>query len=770
MEMRSGEKKSRLALVGPSILSRMQQNGCFDDYEVAGDVISLNPLSLYSRADAKALSSDAKQCELDRTKSFRSYLKALDADYILINLEFVKKPFYSDQQDYFTATSLTLSEITGDFTLYEPTKIGYQIEKYPSELKIILNGIKRFATEVRECFPSERIILMSCISPQFFITANNLVNNNWFIKYNPFLKEVEQAFRKITDCVVWSFPSKVCPLEKRAGQMLNATDYYESLYNEAKKQLPALMDNETEKGNTPDLSFYIGLFKRIRIDVINQKNLRLLIGTSRNATMDFLFDTSTEFVANYVDVFTEFYRKNSSLDEMIRERESIRGDEVYRALKCYAAILKHNYFESDVNYHLMFKYKFRILSRVAFDVQGFCDQNALEVTVTQNNLAYYYAYMQLKHQIDNGQLTQNAAGSLRNMILFSNHKNIIVSPIKLDVWGACISRFIFNADESDFKVKLYLYHVDPIAVMSDIKMNVIAPAKMSWEQSMVFKQIQGVDSFLHSFDNKSDWCIIDNYFITAPNHFLTAEGYIQSADIEFALRTLRLKQEKTAYLDKPFEELIPYLNRYITLLSEKYGQNIIFVKQYYHNYYIDPVGKIQDFSFKKRFWDIDEKDTTFLDRLNALSEKSAEYIINGLNCYVIDLAKHFLPDERSMSELHHLHLEKAFFSESAKLIKMIIRNEPIQREYNDYSPEVKVDRFIRLSGQNGGHPYLKELFNGHWLDSILTRMPLPLIIEKKQELISLYKTRYSSFKECCEAFALRNESFISLLRGYDRKQ
>jgi|GEM_PF-5037701 len=757
----NGLDKQGIVLIGPAILQKMQRNGCFANYDVLGEILSLNPLSLYT-SNLTPTPENNSQKQLDISKTFIPYLKSLGADKVFVNLEFIKKSFFYDGQNYYTQTSVSDDKISENAKLYEPTKFGTQIDNYPDEAKIILDGIRRFAKELSSVYRPDQIVLMSCLSPRYYITANNLVPNYWFTKYNKFLDYVERVFCDETNCFVWDFPSKLCPLYKMPNNNLISNDYFTAFYEEARRCVE-LFNTDKEKSNLPSLKFFIDIFKRINNDVINKKYLKDIVSSVNNNILNLTFDTSTEFVERFYYVFSDYYLKNASLDLMIAEQKT-NNSEIYNFLNCYQAILNHDYFCDGIIYNLMFKYKFNALSVVIQDVTAFCEQQNLAVTVTKNNLAYYYAYMQVYHKTKVLGVSDNVLKSLDNMILFSNNPHINISPIKVDVWGACISRFTFNADEKNFKVNKYLYHVDPLAVASDINIDLPEIKDPTWEQTMTLKQFGGEKKIRDFFADKSDWIILDNFFMTAPNHFAVQDSFIQSPDIQFAIKTLGLEQEKLAYFNKPFESLMPKLNRFIQLVRDIYGTNIIFIKQYYHNYYIDASGKIQDFSFRKKVYGIDENDADFLNNLNELSEKTADYICNSLGCYVIDIAKHFLPDERSMSELHHLHYEKTFFIETAKIVKTIVENQPTRKVYKDYSYRVRVERYINLASKNA-HSYIKRLFNDHWLDEYMLKMPLSLVVKYKEDFITLYKKPFKSFDEYENSFELKSIGFLSVLKS-----
>lgn len=746
-------RRKKVALIGSKTLFEMIARGCFDNYEIVGDFITLNSVS-QCMEDTFGIGG----MDIVQSKNIMIYLRTIKPDYLMVNLEFAIPRMYRRE-----------CESIKGYKVDKPIQFGHQIEVNSYEKKLVLDMIQAFAKQLKQIFPSNRIILMSCIMPGYFLSANNLLDNFASVEYNTFYKTVESLFVDITNCKVWDFPSKKCPLQKIPNQRLDDFLFFDGFYSEAKTRVDMLFNDNIEGANTPSLKFYIEIFRRIKQDIFNRKALKALIASENNAVLNLLLNTSINFVEKHFEIFSEYYNNNLSITEMLRKSTELQDNEILQFLKCYNVILRHEYFSLDVDYSLMFKYNFQMLSSVVRDVQKYCEKSQIYVTVTPNNLFYYFSYMKLHYQLNHEYSNKSATSLLQQLVLTSNKQDINVAPIKVDVWGACISRFIFYEDDRNFKVNQYLLHVDPIAVMSDIQLNVVEPENMTWQQSMVFKQIRGIDSFIESYDKNATWLITDCYFMTAPNHFKTPMGYIQSPDTDYALYDLHLPQEKTAYLQEPFENLIPYLNRYIEFLSERYGSRIILVRHYYQKYYIDALGKIQDFSYKNSAWGVDEQNLDFYNKLNELCKKTEEYIINRLGCYVIDIAKYFLPDERSMLNLHHFHLERTFFVEAAKIIKIIIQNEPVVRIYNDYSPEEKINRYIGLAAKNEKHPCVKELFKGHWLDKYLHRIPLELIIAFKNDFIDLYKKPYDSLLHYLNTFPVCDKKFIDILNQYSKE-
>ena len=98
-------QSSSVVLIGSSIFEKMIRNGCFENFSVKANLTSPNPISLYSSEEFSTDSSYESEFDIDNKKIFTDFLNATKSDYVLINLEYVKKSFYV-RNNHFLAREL----------------------------------------------------------------------------------------------------------------------------------------------------------------------------------------------------------------------------------------------------------------------------------------------------------------------------------------------------------------------------------------------------------------------------------------------------------------------------------------------------------------------------------------------------------------------------------------------------------------------------------------------------------------------------------------
>ncbi len=737
-------EKTTIALLGHASLRKMLNKGSFSQYKVTGIIDNINPVCVSS--DFFVTGEKGKEyCNQDEMKRITSFFEDRGAEYLIVDLECVKRPF-AVLDNYCISPSRELANRKG-YKLIEPASIGTTINSHPKEEEIIMEGVRNFAKVVKRFYKPEQIIVLSCLSPKCQIVGPNVTDNPWFVKYNPFLERVEEVFLDVCGGKKWDVLARFFPLKKDTGKQLHSTDVLPEFYEEAKEMLNVHISKNGDI-NQPTLRYFVNLYSKYETDTLSRRILINSLDFTSNTVLGLLGKTSTKLFLEYFEYLEECYKENFSVLEII---DKTRRGRKYKLLKeslaCLSSVEFKIYDSLAVNYDLMFDYNFSVLEEVVKDCHKYIKQRfrTAPKLVTRNNVRVYFAWMQASLRKKNKAYDTK---TFKQLLATPQEAGINMLPLNVDILGSCLSRFIFNTNEKDFAVNKYAWQINPLYCMQEKKETLQIEEGLSWSKDFVIMQLKGKKGLESFFKESSKWVVIDNYFVSTAHMWLKEGDYIQSPEYDFCKNELKLKNVPYPFLDIPFTELEPKLDLYAEWLNGKYGNNIIIVNLDYKRYFIQNDGSIGDFGF----WYTNTKGYSkddFIARLNNLQAKVDKYLAEKTGAYVIDFTNQFFPDECSFGNLYNSHKEKVFFWEASKAIRGIIQKQPNKKRFTTYDGSSKLFRLKRLHKKNFGSEVLREVFSTDYLDEIMLKLTVDQLEKHEALLLELSRKNYKNIGEAC---------------------
>ena len=113
-------RRKKVALIGSKTLFEMIARGCFDNYEIVGDFITLNSVS-QCMEDTFGIGG----MDIVQSKNIMIYLRTIKPDYLMVNLEFAIPRMYRRE-----------CESIKGYKVDKPIQFGHQIEVNSYEKKI----------------------------------------------------------------------------------------------------------------------------------------------------------------------------------------------------------------------------------------------------------------------------------------------------------------------------------------------------------------------------------------------------------------------------------------------------------------------------------------------------------------------------------------------------------------------------------------------------------------------------------------------------------
>ena len=257
-------------------------------------------------------------------------------------------------------------------------------------------------------------------------------------------------------------------------------------------------------------------------------------------------------------------------------------------------------------------------------------------------------------------------------------------------------------------------------------------------------------------ESSAEWIILDFFDLIESCFLYKGQQFILDAfgcNSPF-FRTISSESTTFNWYEQPDAVVKERMDLFISFLCKRYSGNIILNRHYRSRYYITLDNQIVPFKGSKS--DADR------NKQNNFIRKWEQYFINKTCCYYIDIAKNFLGDEYFVWSTSPVHYENIFFEESIKIIEEIVLNKPVQRKYDHYSYNTRIDRILRLLPHNRNTYVLNNMFNDYYLDKILLQMDCEIISKYKNIIEKIFMCEYDNWIEMLDNFDFEKNNALEL--------
>lgn len=655
-----------------------------------------------------------------KQKEFMDNLQKCDTKYLVLDLYSLTRYVYKMQYGYISETS---NENVGN------TSKTCEFENKP----IIYQSLDNFIDILKTKFSLTNIILIDVKRP-------NLIYHDGIIRksdikhddYNKLIEEYQMYFIKKTGCIFidigkdyfadrdYPYGYSVINLEKEYH--LEIQDIIISIIN----------------GDTNTLfncsNIYYKLLRYIKYgDFLTKTYL-----------IDKLLDMSNEFERFISNLSSEFVKNNFSSIVKLSEIFPNFDDSICLYLKKYYDCFKticFNKLDSRIDYTLLKNSNLFMVERLIRLVNYLLNINGVSNhRVNEGNVFDYIPYVVNKKYDE---------------LKVNNPELIVKQPIKLDIWGSCIAREAVKECSKNIILETYIYRnsplncFEPICKISDEILNNKELFNGSdWRKKIFYDETQRKSPEIIA-KSQGEWLLIDLYDLCEVTYTLNGNPFILDYDMQQMKISSHLVDKKKInpleYSDKYIKQR---LDKYIKIIKEKYGEKIILINIFYNKFFLNTKFKVEP--FKHSFKELTDK--------NIFINKWQSYVAKKLNCYVVDISKYFLGDERFIWGESPVHYENCFHVNCAKFVDKIISEKPKNKIFDSYPIQEKLNRLIEYKNANGISNIVMDLFCLTELDKYIILLDNNIIVECYDEIVDIYTQGYINLSDVLSKFKFRENS------------
>lgn len=385
--------KNSMLFIGGNICYKMMIQKKLDNYfSISGSMWNVSPLSISEKKTDTSLQGDYSDDILtDANKNFDNYLENHKSDWIVIEMTRAGTALVSRDGVYYTAHRLK----DVDFCLPENGDTIYPKRKSPETFHQQINN---FAEDILKFYPSDHIVLIRDTKSGYFIQDSQF--KEWKSEnYNKWINTIEDYFIQKTSCYV-----------------LDISKYYYSVYDDNSYPWDYSYENEYYNNTAYALNLLINsgnkeflvkpsvYFSAKRYEEYasfkNKKPFSVFLNSYKTLKY-WLKNFSPEILRQYHIIFKRLMDMNiSGYSEAMDYLKKHYADEkvLYDMFSVALAIENKDYFNLNIKYCSLLKYKTGISKSLAEYVQNYYNQFDNEIKINENNLIYYFCLMQIQEK------------------------------------------------------------------------------------------------------------------------------------------------------------------------------------------------------------------------------------------------------------------------------------------------------------------------------------------------------------------------------------
>ncbi len=653
--------KHTFFLFGGSFLTKLapvlQEKGT-----VVGQLIGVSPLSRICI------------CQQLRPNEISEWLPLLEAElekckaeYLVLDLQTALRGLFYSAGERITASADLLAQLKRpEIAAVDPTTLTK---------KQIKSAMKRFLKVLTKHFPAEKIILLHTSFPTYWLAGNSLrlLETPFSNKaHQKFLHNLETHFRnQVADCRYIDV-SRFYFYQKEVGRPLTDVIFEKECYIDVAKRIFCLTEGKNYNPNRPDFS--LSLDRYVSYFFTLQKKPQRIFLNAENFLDRLILSADEKFVAAHRDELLLLDRLDWHTPKQITANlETLNPhDLLTKVCAAFHAAINGDY-AADVDYALMFRCEVVPDNLLEHLKEAYAPTaRLLPSQINRYNAGYHFAKMQGLDPTP-----------------FCTERTV-AAPEIIDIFGSCISRTLFNVLDHDFAINRYWFHVPPfekqnqkVSYPSDI-----FPEKLSWTDRLVKLQFDcGV--FQSIRNSPAKWLVIDLFSLISPNNFQFQNCLYGDFDhrISNALKARKINLFLNPGSFGTHEDMIHAMDPWLELIKEKYGNKIILVTGQRMDHWIGDDDRIYRLKVKS-------------SACNPLLEQASDYLLSKLNCYCIDIGKHFLPEECGYMRNTPTHKEDLCYFASHALVRHIVDQSPAQKHYDRYPGNIQMAHLQRLAKNN----------------------------------------------------------------------
>lgn len=676
--------KSSVRLHGSELLLNIFKNESFDI--INKNSMFISQFTMCGEKNSYKEKNIAKRLLIDFNKSAEQELEENPTDYLVIDLYYAAVTSILKVNDsYFTVNGTVRKS---DF-YNQNINNGELIKPFFGEA-LWKPTLDRYIDMIKRHYSSERIILIRVKLSSYYSIKNQIRVWKDRVQVNNFLNNIENYFIEKVNPTVIDL-SKYYFIDGYNVDSLSPINYEKEFYEDVRNTLKKIKSGDTKRQfSTQDTKLWLNrviyYYENMRKRGFNNLLLNL-----KNPVHILIAETSASFVReNYNNIIQLIQMNCCNFNDMILfcNPRSLR---LKNSIEIIKAITESD-FKATIDFSLMFSEKFNILQRASSMLKILLIKNNLvdDIEINTETVRFYFeAYQDF--------LSGEPVITLKQQI--SDYYEI-TQPIEIDIWGSCVSREILNFNNKELCVKKYLFKNpfvsafdEPIQYPEGAFDNVMDFKNNKWRRRVILesfdkKAIEIINS------SKSKWLMADFYDLIA--EMMEYKNGVFEVD-EFVKETSFYKKIKkdcnsiSLYEKSDYEVIKLKMDKFIEVIHTKYGSNIILVRVDLKGLFLNVDCKICALDSKA-----DE-----LERKRAFVQTWEQYLIDHIDCYVIDISKYFFADDYfPLGGAHIVHYEELFYLSACKIVTHIVKQMPTQRTFNEVEREHQLNRLTKILRNN----------------------------------------------------------------------
>lgn len=727
---------------GSNIAQRIMDEKARKLYEiqVKRKVLWLSPFSLCSNRVSET-KENPTSLTMDIDKNFFDVVKREQCDYFICDLNAVLYPLIKIENEIYTKNNFFIESSFYKENIPCETMLPLQ-----SERDCFKDNFERFIELLLLCYSSEKIILIKATHTAFYFVNNQIKVMEEQEKENAFLEYYESLFIEKTGCKVIDLAKFYCADKNVYGEGVHGCAYEDAFYEDVNKNLSQMMKNDSnvDNCNIPDYELMLRRYLRVYHNV-KLRNMEKIFFIDDDIADRVIKDLSREVIERYKKELAEIKRHRfSDVEQILKEYDYTDCEELKEIIEAVCGIYREDYYNSRINYKVIFTHGLSVVSKVIAWVKSeiMVLPYAEGAQINHENVYNWFLLLKIRNEMG-----EEAAKELAAMLIESKN------PCTVDVWGSCISREVLNHDTKSFNLGVYVFRN---SILHAFDKPILHEEKLfkdqrefngsNWRLGVVKGEFERY-AVKRLTESNSDWLVMDLFDITERTYQYKDQGnfIVEPYVTEKCTWWDNVKKDCKSVSQKAYsdEQIKKTLDQAIHFLRSRYGERIILIGVYWQCYYIDWENKIQPL----------KRDYMAMWDNSRFVKKWEVYLQKGLDCYYCDLAPNFLGDEMfPIASSGAVHYEGVFYDEVLKLIQTITKNLPEQKIYSDYSPEGKVERFLRFLPKNRNNPVTYKILHQDDLDMLLFQSDLHIIEKYKEVIVAMYKCGYKRKYELLSRF------------------
>jgi len=678
-------KKSRFYLFGGHHMQRLSQAL---QHDIAGCLFGISPLS---SVEGNSFWQDALDKEL----------QAAQADYFVLDLQTAMQPLLYACGLYLTATDQNVRSLTTDpIALLEPMHLD---QGRLHEL------FEPFIHVIQPYFDRRHILLVRTYIPEFYWIDKSPRMRDHFQTYAPkqnWLQALEDFFIRKTQCRVIDI-ERFYFHKKEQGRPLTELIFEDYCYLDMAQCIDRSLADQVRF--RPNFRYSLQRYADGKFTLYQRAFSQFL---QQEYLLDALILASPkEFVEENIEHLAKLDEIDwSDADRALSELKNCDvPQKISSTMYTFVRIVQGVYDDPAADYALLLRKQIVPTCLLTVLRERMCQSEKLfSGQINPANAGYYFAKMQ---------------GLAIEAFLTGQ---TVIRPILVDIFGSCISRTIFNVCENNFTVNRYWFQIPPLLGINEriSYPEDMFPEKPHWADRLVKDQFDGVlESQIKN--SPAQWLVIDLFAFITVVQFRYRNCFYTDYNMKISKQ---LGAEKVfAYRDPnvlgTWDEIFEKMEAWFDAVRKKYGDHIILINGQRKDHWIGDDGVL---------YRVKEGDDS-----TPFMEKAAEVAMKKLNCYCIDIFRHFLPEDSAYISNTPAHKENECYLYSHSLVRKIIEQMPKQKHFSSYPDEIRLQRLLRLKKHNS-IAKIEQALELSDLDRSVIRLEEEELCRYRKELEELY--------------------------------